>query len=76
MERKIYWVAFNLVKGIGAVRLRSILNYFGDLESAWQAPAQALMQAGLSEKVAGRVIEVTRDQRPGQDKQLDRTAEY
>jgi DNA processing protein len=58
MEDKIYWVAVNLVKGIGAVRLRALLDYFGDLKTAWNAPADALMQAGLSEKVAARLVEV------------------
>jgi DNA processing protein len=40
MDPKVYWVAFNLVKGIGAVRLRALLDYFGSLEVAWQAPAR------------------------------------
>ena len=58
MEDKIYWVAVNLVKGIGAVRLRALLDYFGDLKTAWNAPSDALMQAGLSEKITARLVEV------------------
>ncbi|MCS7222112.1 MAG: DNA-processing protein DprA [Anaerolineae bacterium] len=45
-----YWVGFNLVRGIGPHRLRALLDYFGDLESAWHAPAQALQQAGLDRR--------------------------
>lgn len=46
-----YWVGFNLVKGIGAVRFKTLLAYFGSLEMAWEAPADALTAAGLSTKI-------------------------
>jgi DNA processing protein len=58
MTDKRFWVGFNLVKGIGAVRLQSLLNHFGDLGVAWQAPADALQAAGLSPKLVERVIQV------------------
>jgi DNA processing protein len=48
---KAYWVGFNLVRGIGSVRLKGLLDFFGSLEIAWQAPADALIQAGLSQKI-------------------------
>lgn len=47
-----YWVGFNLVKGIGAARLRSLLDYFGDVESAWNASLPELERAGLGSKLA------------------------
>ncbi len=56
MERKAYWVGFNLVKGIGAVRLRGLLEFFGSLELAWQAPADALLNAGLSAKIVENLL--------------------
>lgn len=56
MNEKRYWVGFNLVKGIGAVRLQGLRDHFGDLALAWQAPADALQAAGLSAKIAERVI--------------------
>jgi DNA processing protein len=55
---KRYWVGFNLVKGIGAVRLQALRDHFGDLALAWQAPADALQAAGLSPKLAERVTQV------------------
>ena len=55
---KRYWVGFNLVKGIGAVRLQALRDHFGDLALAWQAPVDALQSAGLSPKLAGRVAQV------------------
>src|SRR5512137_2546113 len=53
-----YWVGFNLVKGIGAVRMKALINHFGDLSLAWQAPADALQAAGLSPKLTERVIQI------------------
>ncbi|MGA2502472.1 MAG: DNA-processing protein DprA [Anaerolineales bacterium] len=61
MNEKRFWVGFNLVKGIGAVRLQGLLDHFGDLALAWQAPADALQAAGLSTKLAERVIQVRSD---------------
>jgi DNA processing protein len=53
-----YWVAWNLVKGIGAVRFRTLLSAFGDAQSAWQASPEALREAGLGEKVTGNVAKM------------------
>ena len=52
------WVGFNLVKGIGAVRLQALIDHFGNLATAWQSPADALRAAGLSQKLAERVMQV------------------
>ncbi len=57
-ETRQYWVAFSLVKGIGAVRFQALLNYFGDPQIAWGAPTEALREAGLSEKVIENVVEL------------------
>jgi DNA processing protein len=51
MDSKTYWVGFNLVRGIGAVRFKNLLNHFGDLEIAWNASADALISAGLPARV-------------------------
>ena len=56
-----YWVAFSLVKGIGAVRFQAILNYFGDPQIAWGAPTEALRNAGLSDKIIENLVS-TREQ--------------
>lgn len=53
-----YWVGFNLVKGIGAVRLQALRDHFGDLAVAWQAPLEALQAAGLGPKLAERVTQI------------------
>lgn len=56
MDAKAYWVGFNTIKGIGAVRMQVLLDYFGDLEVAWHAPYDALCAAGLPEKIVQNVI--------------------
>lgn len=56
MDDKKYWIGFNLIKGIGAVRMQGLITYFGDLASAWQADASSLMQAGLNSRTVEKVI--------------------
>ncbi|KPL77863.1 DNA processing protein DprA [Ornatilinea apprima] len=56
MDEKAYWIGFNLVKGVGAVRLQGLLDFFGNLEMAWNAPYDALRQAGLSEKIVEQFL--------------------
>jgi DNA processing protein len=51
MDQKASWVGFNLVKGIGAVRLQALIQYFGNLEIAWQASETELLSAGLSQRI-------------------------
>ncbi len=53
-----YWIGFNFVKGIGPVRFQMLLDFFGNPEIAWQAPAEALKEAGLSDKVIENFIQV------------------
>lgn len=53
-----YWVGFNLVKGVGAVRFRAILNAFGDLQVAWNASKQDFRAVGLSANVAENIIKL------------------
>jgi len=51
-------VGLSLVKGIGAVRFHSLLNYFGDAESVWKAAAKDLRSAGLSANLVQKLLEV------------------
>ena len=61
MDDKRYWVGFNLVRGIGAVRLQALIDHFGDAASAWKGAPEDLRAAGLSTKVIGRLIELRKD---------------
>jgi len=57
MEEAGYWLAFSYVRGIGAVRFRKLLSFFGDLSRAWQAGPAELLSAGLSEKNVAEILE-------------------
>lgn len=58
MDERCYWVGFNLVKGIGAVRLQNLIRHFGSAEQAWKADAEALRRVGLSPKIVERLLQV------------------
>lgn len=56
MDSRIYWIGFNMVRGIGAVRMRQLLDFFGSIETAWNAPAEGLLTAGIPKKVVENFI--------------------
>ena len=57
-EEKKYWIGFNLVKGIGSVRFQQIRSFFGDLSSAWHAPADILEEVGLPAGVLKNLLKL------------------
>jgi len=58
---KRYWVGFNLVRGIGAVRLRSLIDHFGDVVTAWNGTPEELRAAGLGAKTIARLVALRSD---------------
>ena len=58
------WIGFNLVKGIGSVRVQGLIDYFGDLDSAWQAAPEVLEAAGLSARLAEAAAQLRRSGEP------------
>jgi len=57
-ESKLCYIGFNHVKGIGAMRLKALLDVFGDAPSAWRADTAALRRTGLNEKLIEALITV------------------
>ena len=55
-DEKKYWIGFNLVRGIGAVRFQQIVSHFGDLSLAWQAPVEAFREAGLPARALDNLL--------------------
>ena len=64
MDPKAYWVGFNYVKGIGAVRFKALLDFYSDAEVAWQAPYDGLKSAGLPVKVIEHFLQVRKGLNP------------
>jgi DNA processing protein len=61
MDERLYWVGFNLVKGIGAVRFKALLDHFGTAETAWNASPAELAAVGLGVKIVERFTDIRRD---------------
>ena len=57
MDPLAYWIGFNKVRGIGPARLRALLDYFGSVEQAWRAPADALAEVGLDRRSLASLIQ-------------------
>jgi len=60
-DQKCYWIGFNLVKGIGAARLRALMDAFGDVETAWQASEDDLRAAGLNARIIENLVQLRAD---------------
>ena len=54
---KPYWVAFNHISGVGAVRSGLLLKRFGSLESAWNASKTDLVHCGIPEKIVDQILD-------------------
>ncbi len=61
MDEKKYWVGFNHVRGIGAVRFQRLLECFGNLEKAWNAPEIELKRAGIGDKSLVNLVRFRRE---------------
>ena len=60
-DQKRFWIGFNLVKGIGSVRLKALIDTFGDIETAWQAGEVDLRAAGLSDRIVENLVQLRSD---------------
>ncbi len=69
-----YWVAFNRTPGVGAAKIRALIDHFGSLPAAWQADVAELRAAGLDR----RAIDSLRTTRNTMDldAELDRIAAH
>jgi len=53
---KPYWIAFNVFAGIGPLRFKLLLDYFGMAEKAWEASVQELLKIGLGQKLTEKFV--------------------
>src|SRR5689334_17515880 len=51
-----YWIGFNRAKGIGPIRLRALIQYFGSIEAAWTASSDALQAAGIDQRALASLL--------------------
>lgn len=57
VSEKPFWVAFNHISGIGAVRTSLLQKRFGSLETAWHASRADFIHCGIPEKIADAILE-------------------
>ncbi|HEY90057.1 MAG TPA: DNA-protecting protein DprA [Thermoflexia bacterium] len=60
MDNLRYWLGFNVVRGIGPVRLRALIERFGDVRAAWEAPQSALQEAKLDRRSLRNLLKARR----------------
>lgn len=65
-----YWVGFSKVPGIGPARLRTLLDYYGDIASAWQANPGELRAIGLDKRSVENLVKVRNELNP--EEELDK----
>lgn len=51
-----YWIGFNYVSGIGPAKVQRLIDFFGDLPTAWHAGAFELAQAGLDKRAVENLV--------------------
>lgn len=54
---KIYWLGFSSFPGIGPLRFKLLLKYFGSAKKAYTASSQILKSTGLGTKLTEKFIE-------------------
>lgn len=64
-DERSYWLALSMVKGVGAVRFRTLLETFGSAQAAWDAAPHQLRRSGIGESIIGNFIEAHRRIDPG-----------
>ncbi len=57
-EHQKYWLGFNRIKGLGAVRIKAVWQHFEDMEEAWRADLKYLQKVeGISKVQAESIVE-------------------
>jgi len=62
MDDLRYWLGFNLVRGIGPMRLRALLNVFGDVKTAWHASEQMLRELHLDQRALRNLLKTRKQE--------------
>jgi len=53
-DERRYWIAFSVFPGIGPVRFKLLLDYFGSAKHAWEAPTQTLRDIHLGDALVSK----------------------
>jgi DNA processing protein len=56
MDKRCYYLGFNLINGIGPVRTNRLIELFGSVEAAWKASHSELLHAGLDSRSTEQLL--------------------
>jgi len=73
MDERAYWLGFHMVPGVGPARFRLLLQAFGSMSAAWEAPADSLREAGLDRRTVEQIVSARR--RLDLERECERLAE-
>ena len=59
-EEEKFFIAFSLVPGIGPVRLKLLIDFFGSTKEAWEAPEATINRVGLPRDALTEFLAVRR----------------
>ena len=65
-----YYLAFNRSRYLGALRIRQILNYFGDIKQAWESERSEYIRCGLPESIVNKFWEEKKNIDPDHEIEL------
>jgi len=60
------WLGFSAFPGIGPLRFKLLITYFGSAQKAWNAPHKKLAETGLGDKIAQHFDVFRETFRPGE----------
>lgn len=55
-EERLFYLAFSLIDGIGPVRFKLLLEYFGSAKKAWKAQKSEFEKIGLNQKIIDQIL--------------------
>ena len=56
-DERAYWIAFSVFPGIGPIRFKLLLSYFGSAADAWKAPEETLRSIKLGDRLTARFVD-------------------
>ena len=65
-----YWVAYSKIQKIGPVNFKKLIDFFPDMEKAWQANFVQLRAAGLEENLIDEIVIKRQDINPDAELEL------
>ncbi|GAB6137667.1 DNA-processing protein DprA [Halanaerobaculum tunisiense] len=57
MQDQLYWIWLTKVPGLGPIKIKRLLNYFGDAKGIWQADKEGLYNiSGIGPQVSSKIM--------------------